>query len=165
VNESRLRGQQRAALAQQLAGRCRAQRFTITVLDLAVDIERRPSTVRRLLTEAGVRDRRLLIGFADAEVTAALAGRFRLRVSVWQMHVDTGIDERVIRERLRRAGVELEKRTSRDDLTAPVSRLVELYEAGSSLADLAALSGGSYGMVRRVLLDAGVQFRLRGGGS
>jgi hypothetical protein len=155
----------RAELAQQLADRRRAQRFTITVLDLAFDIERRPSTVRRLLTEAGVRDRRLLIGFEDDEITAALIGRFRLRVSVWQMHVDTGIDERVIRQRLRQAGVELEKRNSRDDLTVPVPRLVELYEAGWSLADLAALSGGSYGTVRRVLLKAGVQFRLRGGRS
>jgi hypothetical protein len=165
VNESRLRGQHRAELAQQLADRRRVQRFTITVLDLAFDIERRPSTVRRLLTEAGVRDRRLLIGFEDAEITAALIGRFRLRVSVWQMHVDTGIDERVIRDRLRQAGVELEKRSSRDDLTVPVSRLVELYAAGWSLADLAVQSGGSYGMVRRVLLEAGVQFRLRGGRS
>jgi lambda repressor-like predicted transcriptional regulator len=81
------------------------------------------------------------------------------------MHLDTGIDERVIRERLRQAGVELEKRSSREDLTVPMSRLVELYEAGWSLADLAVQSGGSYGMVRRVLLEAGVQFRMRGGRS
>jgi hypothetical protein len=81
-------------------------------------------------------------------------------VPVRQMHAVTGIDERVIRDRLRRAGVTLAKRGHRDDL--PVPDLVKRYEAGASLADVAVVSGGSYGTVRRVLLDAGVQLRPRG---
>lgn len=160
MSPDRVRGQRRAELARRLAHRLRTEHPTVTAL--AAGIERRPSAVRQLLAEAGVRSRRLLIGLSDDEVTAQLARRFRSGVPVHELRLVTGIDERVIRERLRQAGVELAKRGHRADLTVLVSKLIEMYETGTSLTELATLSGGSYGTVRRVLLDAGVQLRPRG---
>ncbi len=163
MTADRLRGQRRAEVAQRLAHRFHSDRSIVTVTALAVGIGLKPSTVRRLLSEAGVRSRRLLVGLADDEVTAELVRRFRRDASVWQLRGVTGLDERVIRDRLRLAGVTLAKRTSRSDFAVSVPKLVELYEAGASLSELTALSGGSYGTVRRVLLAAGVQLRSRGG--
>lgn len=96
-------------------------------------------------------------------MTAALAARYRLGVTVEQLHVDTGIDRRVIRERVRAAGTPTATRRRRGDLALPEAELVAAYDAGLYLTDLAELAGGSYSTVRRVLLDAGVQLRPRGG--
>lgn len=56
-----LRGQQRAELAQQLADRCRARRFTVTVLGLAVDIDERAirEHLRQPAPRTGLRPGRL----------------------------------------------------------------------------------------------------------
>lgn len=159
----RLRGRRREEFARQLADQCHADRSTITVTDLAARSGRRPCAIRQLLTEAGFRCRRLLIGLADDEVAEELVRRFKRGTAVQKLREVTGIDERGIRRRLRQAGVELAKRSHTDDLTVPVSKLIEMYEAGATLTDLAAVSGGSYGMVRRTLLRSGVQLRARGG--
>lgn len=157
----RLRGLRRVELADRLARRLDAEHATVTAL--AAAFECRPSAVRRLLAEAGVQSRRLLIGVPDDEVTVQLARRFKQGVPVQELRLVTGIDERAIRTRLRAAGVTLAQRRRRCDLTASTSKLIELYGAGLSLCELAARSGGSYGMVRRLLLDAGVQLRGPGG--
>lgn len=41
--------------------------------------------------------------------------------------------------------------------------LVARYAAGASIRELAAATGRSYGFVHRILVDAGVQLRGRGG--
>jgi hypothetical protein len=43
------------------------------------------------------------------------------------------------------------------------AKLKEAYEKGTSLRALAELNGRSYGFVYRVLIEAGVQMRSRGG--
>lgn len=48
----------------------------------------------------------------------------------------------------------------RDRLSADLKRR---YEAGASIRELAADTGRSYGFVHRVLLEAGVTLRGRGG--
>ena len=156
-----LRGRRRAEVAQRLAHRFDTERPTVTAL--AAGIERKPSTVRRLLAEGGVQSRWLLVGLSDQEVTAELARRFEGGEPVQELRRVTGIDERVIRERLRHAGAELESRRCRADLAVPVHELVARYEADETLRELADQSGVSFGMVRRVLLDEGVQLRSRGG--
>lgn len=158
----RLRGRYRAELAAQLADRARTSRTPVGVVALAESVRRKPSAVRRLLAEAGFWSRRMLIGFTDYEVTTALAARYRLGVTVEQLHVDTGIDHRVIRERVRAAGTPTASRRCRGDLALPEAELVGAYDAGVSLTGVAELAGGSYGTVRRVLVDAGVQLRPRG---
>lgn len=163
MTRDRLRGRRRDEFAHQLALQCHAERSTVTITDLADRFGRKPSAVRQLLTEAGVRSRRLLIGLADDEITEELARRFKHGAPVQELRQLAGIDERAIRDRLRQAGVELAKRRRRGDLTVPIPKLVELYEAGAKLDDLTALSGGSYGTVRRVLIANGVQLRARGG--
>lgn len=162
MNRDRLRGRRRAELAEQLLDLCRNRLFPVTITDLSADYGRRPSVVRQLLAEAGLRSRRLLIGLPDDKVTAELASHFERGVPVHELHEVTGIDERVIRDRLRQAGVELGAWSSRDNLTVSVPKLAQRYAAGATITDLAMLSGGGYGTVRRVLLDAGVELRLRG---
>lgn len=49
------------------------------------------------------------------------------------------------------------------DRTALVGYLVDGYGAGRSLSQLSAETGRSFGHVRRLLLDAGVRMRPRGG--
>jgi hypothetical protein len=158
----RLRGRCRSELAAQLVDCARTSRPPVGVATLAARVGRKPSAVRRLLAEGGFRSRRMLLGFADDEVTAALAARYRLGVTVEQLHADSGIDRRVIRERVRAAGTPTASRRRRGDLALPEAELVAAYDAGVNLAGLAELAGGSYGTVRRVLLDAGVQLRPRG---
>lgn len=161
MSASRVRGAARRELTNRLAHRFLTERCTVTAM--AAALGRRPSTVRQLLAEGGVRSRWLLVGVADDEVTAVLARRFKLGEPVQKLRLVTGIDERAIRDRLRQAGVELAKRRRRGDLAVPIPKLAELYEAGAKLDDLSAVSGGSYGMVRRVLIASGVQLRARGG--
>jgi hypothetical protein len=49
---------------------------------------------------------------------------------------------------------------ARDQLT---QELVEAYRQGASIRDLAASSGRSYGLIHKLLGEAGVQLRARGG--
>jgi hypothetical protein len=159
----RARGRRRAEIAEQLAQRCRDEHATITIAGLAADVGRRTCSVRELLTEAGFRSRRLLIGLDHREVTAELVRRFQAGTSVEQLRAVTGLNEKMIRARLRYAGVTLGKHGNRHDLAPLVPELVERYEAGGESIDaLAAAIGASFGTVRRVLLDAGVQLRLPG---
>jgi hypothetical protein len=158
--EPRIRGRLRRQVAVALAERFRAER--LTVLELAREAHRRPSTVRRLLAEAGVRgDDDTCVGYTDEEIARVVTRRFRGGEPVVTLHRDTGIDERVLRQVLLDAGEELEPRQA-----APVDQLAALrarYENGASIQELADELDSSYGSVRRVLVRAGVTFRPRGG--
>jgi hypothetical protein len=142
-----------------------AEHFTrepVTVLDLARLVHRRPSAVRRLLAEGGVRGTDITcVGYTDDKVARAVRDRFRVGVPVGTLHRDTGIDEQVLRQILQAAGQRLEHRKA-----APVDRRPDLrcrHECGASIQQLATELASSYGSIRRVLLSAGVTLRPRGG--
>ena len=156
----RIRGSRRAEVALALAEYFTRER--VSVLELARLVRRRPSTVRRLLAEGGVRGNDVTcVGYTDDEVARAVARRFRTGVPVGTLRRETGIDERVLRQLLQAAGERLEQRQA-----APVERLADLrskYERGASIKELADEIDSSYGSIRRVLLGAGVTLRQRGG--
>ena len=158
---ARIRGSLRTAVADALAERFMRERVS-SILELARELRRRPSTVRRLLAEGGARgDDQTCVGYSEDEVARAVTRRFRQGDSVEALHRDTGIDERVLRELLLAAGERLEQRQA-----APMERRADLrrrYEHGASIQELAEENDSSYGSVRRVLLRAGVTFRPRGG--
>ncbi len=159
--ETRIRGGRRAEFAGELAEHFSRERVS-SVLELAREMRRRPSTVRRLLAEGGARgDDLTCVGYSDDEVARAVTRRYRGGDSVLALHRDTGIDERVLRELLLAAGERLEQRQA-----APMERRADLrreYERGASIQALAEENGSSYGSIRRVLLRAGVTFRRQGG--
>lgn len=163
MNE-RLRGTSRAEFSGELASRFHAGQPRITIADLAASSGRRTSTVRRLLDEAGVRCPRCLIGLGDDEVTAALVERRQAGAQMTELSVLTGLDEQQIRDRLQACGVPPAARRQRSDLSMTVDELAGAYHAGSSIDEVAALAGGSYSTVRRILIAAGVQFRPGGSG-
>jgi len=88
-----LRGQQREQLAAALA-----QRFIqeqVSIRDLASELGRRPSLVRRLLGEAGVcAETTSCVGVPESEVAAVLAARYREGVSIERLSDDTCIGRR-----------------------------------------------------------------------
>lgn len=49
-----------------------------------------------------------------------------------------------------------------DDRRTVARRYAQLYRAGSSIRDIARDTGHSYGLIYRLLSEAGVQFRPRG---
>jgi hypothetical protein len=55
------------------------------------------------------------------------------------------------------------RRITGNERTKLATDFKKRYEAGASIRDLAADSGRSYGFVHRVLVDAGVKLRGRGG--
>lgn len=105
------RGWSRHQLAAQLA-----QCFTATSVligDLAAEVGRSPSLVRRLLEEAGLRtEGQSGVGMSEAELVPVLAARYRSGVSIDRLHRDTGIDRRKIRRLLSEHGVRLRTRKS-----------------------------------------------------
>jgi hypothetical protein len=159
-NDERIRGRQRAQLARRL--RRSFEQDAVAVLSLAQAFGRRPSTVRRLLREAGARgDDVNCVGYTDDEVRVAVVGRFRRGVPVCALRHDTGIDERALRKVLQDAGEQLQEHG-----VAPTGHAVDMrsgYEQGSSIRVVAAEAGCSYGVARRVLLRAGVTLRPEGG--
>jgi hypothetical protein len=156
-----LRGEQRHRLAAELADRF--VRDAVPIGELAVQARRRPTTVRRLLGEAGVRTTDLsCVGAATGEIVAALGARYRAGASIRALAADTGIDRRAIRELLAGAGVVLRARppSSADR----IDWLVGQYQAGATLRGLAATLDCSHSTVRRWLLRAGVVLRPPAGG-
>lgn len=161
-NSRGLRGQQRQEVAAALA-----ERFGhdgLPIRDLAREVNRRPSTVRRLLDEAGVcADGASCVGIAESEIVAALAVRYRGGVPIETLSRDTGIDRRVVRQLLIEAGVPL--RTRQPLPHDRVDWVVEQYRVGATLRALAELTGCSYSTIRRTLQLAGVALRSPGGRS
>lgn len=154
-----LRGQQREQIAAALA-----QRFVqeqVSIRDLATELGRRPSLIRRLLDEAGVcADTPSCVGAKDSEIAAVLADRYRGGVPIEQLSDDTGIGRRAIRRLLTEAGV---SRPARHPLPVDQSDwVVEQYRAGVSLRELAKQTNCSYSTIRRVLLQADVDLRSSG---
>lgn len=131
---------------------------TITITDLAVELRLRPSAVRRILEKAGVQSRRCMVGFNRADMVAALLTRRRFGISVQQLSVDTGIEVGQINAMLRSPD-EVQTRRRREDLPMTSAQLVAAYRRGQSLSELAALVECSRGMVRNILVDAGVTLR------
>lgn len=154
-----LRGRQRVQAAAALAERFDPDRLPIR--ELATEVNRRPSMVRRLLDEAGVHAQGAsCVGVAESEVVAALSARYRDGVPIETLSRDTGIDRRVVRRLLTEAGVPLRERHPLPHDQA--GWVVEQYRAGATLRRLAELTGCSYSTIRRVLLLAGVTLRAPG---
>jgi hypothetical protein len=153
-----LRGSRRQEFAQQLADRY--VHNPVPIGDLAAEVHRRPTLVRRLLLEAGIRvdgD----TGADGPDMAAELAGRYADGKSLEALAKDTGIDRRVVRTLLAGAGVPIRER---HPVPAHQGRwVVEQYLAGVTLRELADRTGCSYGTVRRYLLRAGVGLRSPGG--
>jgi hypothetical protein len=83
----------------------------VPVRDLASEIGRRLSTVRRLLSEAGVHITDISgVGLTMSELTAVLATRYRTGVPMERLFRDAGLDDRAIRRLLTEAGVPLRTR-------------------------------------------------------
>ncbi len=55
------------------------------------------------------------------------------------------------------------QRVTGADRDALTKELVEKYQAGASIRDLAAETSRSYGFIHRILKDSGVELRGRGG--
>ena len=55
------------------------------------------------------------------------------------------------------------QRVTGADRDALTEELVEKYQAGASIRDLAAETSRSYGFIHRILKDSGVELRGRGG--
>ena len=55
------------------------------------------------------------------------------------------------------------QRITGSDREALAATIREQYEAGASIRQLAQQTGRSYGFIHRILVDAGVQLRGRGG--
>ena len=78
-----------------------------------------------------------------------------------QLVGDTGLSFREVRRRVTEAGVETRPQAP---VTPPApSGLVKHYERGATIRATAKAYQLSYGQTRRMLLNAGVVLRLRGG--
>jgi lambda repressor-like predicted transcriptional regulator len=157
-----LRGQRRQQLAHTLASRFR--RGETSIHKLATELGRRPSTVRRLLNEAGIEvGDGPIVGAAEPHLASELARRYHGGASIAALARQTGIDRRAIRRLLVSAGVSLPDRGARPDGMADT--LIQRYNQGASIRSLAALAGCSYSTVRTLLLDEGVTLRSRSSSS
>jgi lambda repressor-like predicted transcriptional regulator len=155
-----LRGEPRRRLAQALADRF--QRGDASIQQLATEYGRRPSTIRRLLQEAGVTmDDGPMVGVPVNRLASTLASRYRNGASIAALVRQTGIDRRAIRALLISAGISLPERGTRPDDMADMLAL--RYHEGASIRDLADLAGCSYSTIRTLLLDSGVTLRTQRG--
>jgi transposase-like protein len=153
-----LRGERRQELASTLAAEF--EQGTTSIFQLAAEHDRRPSTVRRLLNEAGVRVHDgPFVGTPEPQLVAELARRYQRGTSIAGLVRLTGIDRRAIRRLLETAGISLPERPSRPENLR--ESLVRDYQAGASIRTLADEYGCSYGIARRLLLDAGIALRPR----
>jgi lambda repressor-like predicted transcriptional regulator len=157
-----LRGKRRERIAAEVAERFARDRMSVH--ELASQLGRRPSVVRRLLDEAGVQAAGTpCVGIGEVETARTLARRYEGGASISALVRQTGLDKRVIRGMLSRQGVHLPERHSPDGEQA--EQIATRYRAGESIRTLAASMGCSYGTVRTVLLAAGVELRPRGSGA
>lgn len=151
----KLRHTARAELTHALALQIRDS----TIAELAREHDLQRSTVRTLLSEAGVRHQRALIGYSDTELAEALAARYVRGETVRQLSYETGLDWRKVTAILRGVGGEVHLRQQRVPLRGRQDELVTLYNSGAAIRNIATRLGSSYGAVRRALLDAGVHLR------
>ncbi len=157
-----LRGKRRQRIAAELAERFARER--VSVHELASELGRRPSVVRRLLGEAGVRAAGTpCVGISEQETASTLARRYCDGASISALVRQTGLDKRVIRDLLSRAGVALPVRHS--PTGEQTAWITERYRSGESIRALATSTGCSYGTIRAALLANGVALRPRGSGS
>jgi transposase-like protein len=152
-------GNRRAQIAGELAERFIQDR--LSVAELALLVGRRPSTVRRLLNEAGVQAAGpACVGLGQQETARILARRYEGGASIAALVRQTGMDKRVIRAALVEAGVVLPPRHSLT--TGEAEQVVARYRAGESIRAVAAGIGCSYGTIRAALHAAQVTLRARG---
>lgn len=157
--QQKLYGKRRAQIAGEVA-----ERFIedgLSVQELADLVGRRPALVRRLLDEAGIQAERPCVGFSEQETAGILARRYEGGASIAALVQQTGMDKRVIRGLLVKAGLVLPVRS-------PVTpdgaeKVVARYKAGESIRMLVAGIGYSYGTIRTILQASGTQLRPRGG--
>ncbi|MFE0766118.1 helix-turn-helix domain-containing protein [Streptomyces smyrnaeus] len=76
------------------------------------------------------------------------------------MSTDPTVQPRKARRGARRE-VEYRPRLRGDERTAKAKQLAEEYDGGSSIRELIAEHGLSYGLTRTLLLEAGVKLRTR----
>lgn len=156
-----LYGKRRARIAAEVA-----ERFIedgLSVHELADLVGRRPVLVRRLLDEAGIQAARPCVGFGEQEMARILARRYEGGASIAALVRQTGMDKRVIRGLLVKAGLVLPVRCS--VTTEGAEYVVARYKAGDSIRMLVANIGYSYGTIRTILQASGTQLRPRGGTS
>lgn len=133
----------------------------MSVSEIATKLGRRPSVIRRLLDEAGVRGTdRHCIGLSELETAESLARRYEAGASISELVRQTGMDKRVIRGFLVQAGVDLP--VAHSVTGEETTRIVARYRAGESIRALAASIGCSYGTIRATLQTARVELRPRG---
>ncbi|HEX4702466.1 MAG TPA: helix-turn-helix domain-containing protein [Pseudonocardiaceae bacterium] len=154
-----LRGQQRQEVAARLASRF--VQDAVSIHDLATELHRRPTMVRRLLAGAGIQDDGACIGGEVDAVARVLGDRYLAGASLRKLAHDTGIDRRVVRGLLVGVGVRIPERRAMPEESG--NWVIRQYEAGATLRALAASTGCSYATVRRHLLRAGVVLRGSGG--
>ncbi|MGH3813424.1 MAG: hypothetical protein ACRDUV_13380 [Pseudonocardiaceae bacterium] len=148
-----LRGGRRRQVARELAERFRGD--PVPIQDLAAEVNRSPSLVRRLLEEAGVRaEDESCLGMSTGEIAAALATRYQSGVPIDRMYRDTGIDRRRIRQLLADQSTPL--RTQQPLSAEQLPWVIKQYQRGATLRALAELTGSSYSTIRRKLIAAGV---------
>lgn len=150
-----LRGNQRKAVAADLA-----EQFiggTRSIQKLANSVGRRPSLVRRLLAEAGVRaDGPECVGTDLAETVRIVHDCYQQHGSIQAVVQLTGLDRRVVRHLLRLP-------SDQDADASETAAMAERYRAGASLQEIAEDTGRPYNQVRAMLIAAGVTLRAPGG--
>lgn len=152
------RGSLRRQIAREFPERFRGD--PVPIQDLAAKVVRRPSLVRRLLEEAGVRtEDESCLGMPMGEIAAAVATRYQSGVSIDRMSRDTGIDRRRINDLVQQRKAPLR---TRNPLPADqVPWVVKQYQRGATLRALADVTGSSRSTIRRKLIDAGITLRGR----
>jgi helix-turn-helix protein len=152
-----LRGLRRGEVAAELAARF--IQGTTCVRELAASVGRRPSLVRRLLAEAGVRaDGPQCVGTDPDDTARTVRDLYRQSGSIQAVVEATSLDRRVVRHLLAlpaQSGDQLDSET--------VAQMARWYRAGATLQDIADETGQSYNQVRAALIEAGVPLRPPGG--
>jgi uncharacterized protein (DUF433 family) len=127
-----------------------------------------PTSVQGRLKRAGVKLRppgrpasRGPLGASDADLVA----RYRAGETCKVIAEATGVSRTTIRERLRRAGIELRRGAearSYERLDLPVAEIAERYRAGESTYEIGRSFGVSAHAIRERLIEAGVERRPKG---
>ncbi|HEX5403137.1 MAG TPA: hypothetical protein VFX16_12625 [Pseudonocardiaceae bacterium] len=127
--------------------------------ELATEVRLRPTTVRRLLEQAGVREDQLTCVGSPPEILAAsLAARYRVHPFLEPLVHATGLDRRAVRRLLDQSGV---ARRARRSMPAELAdQTAQRYRSGATVKQLAEWTGCTGSTVRRHLIRAGVQLRL-----
>jgi hypothetical protein len=137
-------------------------RGTSSVRELAASVGRRPSLVRRLLVEAGVRaDGPECVGTGLEDTARIVRDCYDKTGSIQAVVEMTSLDRRVVRHLLA-LPAESDDQLGVSELVAEMARR---YQAGASMQEIADETGQSYNQVRATLIEAGVSLRPPGGPS